>query len=99
MAYEFHPDAERELEDATAFYDSISLELGNGFITEVELTINRIEQYPEAWSQLSNNIRRCRIASFPYGIVYSNIEEKIFIIAVMHLQRKPNYWSDRISQE
>jgi plasmid stabilization system protein ParE len=98
MAYEFHADAERELEDAITFYDSISLELANGFITEVELTINRIERHPEAWSQLSNNIRRCRIASFPYGIVYSIEEDKkIFIIAVMHLQRKPNYWSSRIS--
>lgn len=98
MLYDFHPDAKRELGDATAFYDSINYEIADQFITEVERTISRIEQYPEAWSQLSSNARRCRVANFPYGIVYSIKGQKILIIAVMHLQRKPNYWSNRLSK-
>jgi hypothetical protein len=31
MAYSFHPEAERELEDAVAYYDSINRELGDTF--------------------------------------------------------------------
>ena len=46
MAYDFHPDAKRELEDAVAYYDNTSIELGNTFIDEVERTINRIEKFP-----------------------------------------------------
>lgn len=30
------------------------------------------------------------------GLIYTLIENKIIIIAVMHLHRKPGYWIDRI---
>jgi plasmid stabilization system protein ParE len=96
MAYEFHPDAQKELEDAVSYYDNISYELADAFITEVERTISRVEQFPEAWSQLSKNARRCRTNSFPYAIVYSIRAQGILVVAVMHLQRQPNYWVDRI---
>lgn len=94
--FEFHPDAKRELEDAVTYYDNISREMGDVFLTEVEHAFKRIENFPEAWPQLSQNNRRCRIASFPYGIVYSIKDNSILVVAVMHLQRRPNYWTDRI---
>jgi plasmid stabilization system protein ParE len=96
MAYDFHPDAKRELEEAVAYYDNISGELGDAFIEEVEQTLERIEKFPEAWPQLSKNTRRCRTLSFPYGIVYQIKDKRILVVAMMHLQRKPNYWSDRV---
>lgn len=96
MAYDFHPEAERELEDAVAYYDSINRELGDTFINEVERTIERIEKLPQGWPKLSNNTRRCRIVGFPYGIVYQVREQRIVVVAIMHLQRRPNYWADRI---
>jgi plasmid stabilization system protein ParE len=96
MTYDFHPDAKRELKDAVAYYDNISRELGDAFIEEVEQTLDRIQKFPEAWPQLSKNTRRCRTLSFPYGIVYQIKNQRILVVAVMHLQRKPNYWSDRI---
>lgn len=96
MAYDFHPDAKQELADAVAYYDNVSRELSDAFIEEVEQTLNRIEKFPEAWPQLSKNTRRCRTVSFPYGIVYTIKEQQISVVAVMHLQRKPNYWTNRI---
>jgi hypothetical protein len=48
MAYDFHPDAKRELEDAVAYYDNISRELGDAFIEEVEETLDRIEKFPRS---------------------------------------------------
>jgi ubiquinone/menaquinone biosynthesis C-methylase UbiE len=50
MSVEFHPDAQQELEDAVAYYDGISSEIGDAFITGVKSTLQRIEQFPEAWS-------------------------------------------------
>jgi hypothetical protein len=32
---------------------------------------------------------------FPYGVIYQTTNEEIFIIAVMHLNREPNYWKTR----
>jgi hypothetical protein len=47
MAYDLHPDAKRELEDAIAYYDNISRQMGDAFIAEFERAIDRIEQFPE----------------------------------------------------
>lgn len=96
MTYDFHPDAKRELEDAVAYYDNINREVGDAFVEEVERILERIVEFPEAWSKLSDNTRRCRTNGFPYGIVYQVAKGRILVIAVMHLQRKPNYWIDRM---
>ena len=48
MTYDFHPNAKRELEDAVAYYDNISRELGDAFIEEVEQTLDRIEKFPRS---------------------------------------------------
>jgi plasmid stabilization system protein ParE len=95
MACEFHPEAKRELFEVVAYYDRIDLDLGNRLIQEIEQTLDRIEQFPQAWALLSANSRRCRLTSFPYGIVYQIVPQGIIILAVMHLQRRPGYWSDR----
>ncbi|MEH1859132.1 MAG: type II toxin-antitoxin system RelE/ParE family toxin [Nostoc sp.] len=48
MAYDFHPDAKQELDDAVGYYDNISCEMGDAFLAEVERAISRIEQFSEA---------------------------------------------------
>ncbi len=95
MTCEFHPEARRELFEAVAYYDEIDLDLGNQFIQETEQTLDRIEHFPQAWASLSENTRRCRLPSFPYGVVYQVATQGILIVAVMHLQRRPGYWSSR----
>lgn len=95
MIFEFHPKAKQELEEAVSYYDGISQVLGGQFILEIQRTLDRIEKFPQAWPQLSKNTRRCRVIAFPYGIIYQLKEKEIFVIAVMNLHRKPNYWTDR----
>lgn len=96
MQYDFHPDAQRELQAAVDYYDAINQELGDAFLDEVERSLERIVKFPEAWAQLSVNTRRCRTVGFPYGIVYQIQGDRILVVAFMHLQRKPNYWADRV---
>jgi len=47
--------------------------------------------FPEAWSKMSENTRRCLVNRFPYGVIYSTNEEEIIILAVMQLNREPGY--------
>jgi plasmid stabilization system protein ParE len=70
MQYDFHPDAQKELQIAVDYYDRINPELGDAFLDEVERSLERIVKFPEAWVQLSINTRRCRTVGFPYGIGY-----------------------------
>ena len=96
MNYSFHPHAERELKEVENYYESIREELGDRFRAEIELTISRIIRFPEAWPTLSLTIRRGRLNTFPYGIVYKVMSDEILLVAVMHLHREPHYWADRV---
>jgi plasmid stabilization system protein ParE len=95
MKYSFHPHAEKELEEIENYYDGIRAELANRFRTEIETTVSRILKLPNAWQPLSAAVRRCRVNGFPYGIIYRVTPYEIRMLAVMHLHREPDYWTDR----
>ncbi len=96
MTVEFLPAAESELAEAVLYYNLQSEGLGYEFAAEVKRTIERIIQYPEAWTKLSKRSRRCRTNRFPYGIVYQQRETTLLIVAVMHLSREPQSWKSRL---
>ncbi|HXJ96832.1 MAG TPA: type II toxin-antitoxin system RelE/ParE family toxin [Terriglobia bacterium] len=96
MRVEFLAPARDELVEAVTFYNSRKQGLGQDFAIEVQRTIERIIQYPEAWSPLSKRTRRCRTNRFPYGIIYQVRGDVLLIIAVMHLHRRPAVWKARL---
>jgi len=96
MKYSFHPDAKNELNQGVDYYEECQTGLGREFLKEVYSTIQLILQYPQAWPRLSENTRRCLTNRFPYGIIYQIFNDEIYIIAVMHLNRKPFYYNERI---
>ena len=84
--------AKQELDDAANYYEMEFKGLGLRFREEVKKAIVRILEYPEAWSVERGEIRRCLLHTFPYKILYSIEKDHIFIIAVAHQHRKPDYW-------
>ncbi|MGO9272604.1 MAG: type II toxin-antitoxin system RelE/ParE family toxin [Terriglobia bacterium] len=96
MVVEFLAPAQAELAQAIAYYDRQEEGLGSRFAEEVNRAIQRILQYPEAWSPLSARTRRCRTNKFPYGVIYQIRDDTVFIVAVMHLHRKPGTWKNRL---
>jgi len=91
--------AEHEFFETITFYNSQSAGLGFEFAAEVRSTLNRIIQYPLAWYTLSERTRRCRTNRFPYGVIYQIRKDYIMIIAIMHLHRKPETWTERIKNK
>ena len=96
MSFAFHPEAEKELNEAIDYYEDIESGLGYDFALEVYSTINRSLDFPKAWSVLEGDVRRSLVRRFPYGVLYSEEKDEIFIVAVMHLHRKPGYWKHRV---
>ena len=96
MNYFFHPEAEVELNDAIEYYENCVSGLGYDFSIEVHSTIQQICSIPKSWPVLAGEIRRCQTNRFPFGVLYVEEEASIYIIAVMHLRRDPNYWQDRV---
>ena len=91
----FSKYAKLELEDATHFYELEYKGLGRRFKKEVKNAATRISEYPKAWSVERGDVRKCLLHKFPYKLLYSIEEAHIFIIAVAHQHRKPDYWIDR----
>ncbi len=95
MKCHFHPDAETELNEAVDYYDQCQEGLGLEFAKTVYAAIENICRYPLAWTPLSRNTRKCLLSRFPYGLVYQHKGDEIIVIAVMQLNRKPDYWRKR----
>ena len=91
----FNPDAEAEMIEAAAWYESQQPDLGKRFLASVEDAINRIELKPEIYLEAETGIRRCLTRTFPYGVLFRIKPNEIEVSAVMHLHREPGYWKDR----
>ncbi len=92
----FHPDASAEFKEAVDYYEKVQEGLGYDFSIEVYSAVKRIAENPKAWTPLDADIRRCLAKRFPYGMIYSEQKNAIFILAVMNLRREPGYWKYRI---
>jgi len=96
MKYSFHPEAEAEFVEAIEYYEERENGLGYDFAVEVYSAIERTASWPKAWPIIEQDLRRCLVKRFPFGIVYAKDQEEIFIVAVMHLHRDPDYWKHRL---
>ena len=89
--------AERELAEAAQFYNRQALGLGDDFLDKITSAVQDIAKAPRRWPILgSSYIRRRLVHRFPYGLLYRIDPDEIVILAVMHLNRRPNYWMSRL---
>ncbi len=98
MKLKYHPKARLELNEATDHYEKRQRGLGWDFLEEVQLTIRRILDFPNAWQPLSANTRRCLTNRFPFGLIYQVKADEIRIIAIAHQKRRPGYWQGRLDE-
>ena len=96
MNVEFIEPAAIELDDAVDYYNIQSAGLGKKFLDEVIETIGFIEKFPQLWSRNTENTRKAILRKYPFNLIYSIFDDKIYIIAVAHQNREPEYWIDRI---
>jgi len=95
MRFYFHEDAETEFDKAVDYYEECQPGLGLEFTQEVYAAIARVIQFPEAWSPISKNTRRCLVSRFPFGVIYRVKSGYIEVVAVADLRRRPGYWQNR----
>lgn len=85
-----------DVADAIAYYNAEEPGLGAEFATEVRKTIERILQFPNAWTAVSKLVRRCQVNRFPYGVFYSLKNDIVVVIAILHNHREPRTWQTRV---
>ena len=92
----FHPEAHEEMIESARFYEAKSEGFGSDFLTALEETTRRIEQFPEGGPIDRANIRKRLVPGFPFTILYEIPSDRILIAAVMHQHRRPGYWRKRL---
>jgi hypothetical protein len=94
---EFHPEAGAEFTVAIDDYNGELPGLGNRLYREVMLRLGWI---PENYSipRERGGYRRVNLRAFPYYIAYDVGPDLIWIVAIAHGHRKPEYWKDRLGR-
>ena len=94
--HEFHPEARLEYIEATTHYQGKSSGLGNRFHEEIFRLIAEIRRAPSLYRHIDGPFQRHFSTTFPYAVIYVQEPERIHIIAVMHMHRRPGYWKHRV---
>lgn len=96
IGYRLITPAEEEMVEASLFYEMQSEGLGQGFLDDVQRTIDLIREYPDLGHPVSNDLRQLALNRFPFSLIYSEVEKTIVVFAVAHHKRRPGYWRDRV---
>jgi len=91
-----HPAADAEFAEAVSYYTEIDPKLGQRFYLEMKRLIQEVSAHPRMFRQFDPPARRYFSPSFPYGIIYLEQTDQLWIVAVMHLKRNPGYWKSRL---
>ena len=70
MKLRWHAEARAEADAAAAFYNDKQSGLAQRFLDDLEEALHRIQRHPQAYRQVEATIRKCRVAHFPYGVIY-----------------------------
>lgn len=91
-----HPEAEAEVEESSDFYETRRIGLGADFETEVQAAIARVALMPTGFPRHGKTgYRKAFVSRFPYTIFFLEMDDVIWVAAVAHQRRQPDYWSGR----
>ena len=96
MKVVLHPEADAEFLQAQQRYAAVSAPLGRRFYDEITAVFRRVIEHPHRYKQFDPPARRLFANGFPYAVVYVARPDAIWIIAVMHVRRAPDYWKSRL---
>lgn len=89
------PEAEAEFLEAVGWYEERRVGLGTAFRVSVEATLEVIEESPQRFPIALRDIRKARVARFPYMVYYVILPDGITVIAIIHGRRDPKRWQAR----
>jgi plasmid stabilization system protein ParE len=96
VRHAIHPAADAEFAEAVRYYAEINPPLGVRFYREIEQLIQAACDQPDRFLRFSPPARRALSREFPYSVVYLAQPDRVWIVAVMHMKRKPGYWRERL---
>lgn len=87
----FHPEAQKELDEATAWYHEKNKVVRDRFEEQFKSKTNLIIQHPDRYAKRHGHYRETKLKTFPYLIVYRYNKTKnlITISSIHHTSKNP----------
>ena len=95
MRTEILQEAEDELNEAIAYNEDLEAGLGQRLKEEARATMLWIQNNPELPRLRPKGYRRVNLKVFPYYVAYFVWGDAIWVLAVAHGRRRPEYWLER----
>lgn len=92
----YHRLAAAELVESARFYDRRRTGLGDDFLSAVDAVQALIRTQPQLGRRGLLGTLSFRTQRFPFRVVYELQPDRIWIVAVAHLSRRPGYWARRL---
>ncbi len=94
------PEAENDVIEIAAWYDSRSENLGDRFVEEFLAVLDELAVNPliHCRRHPRKNIRWRYPRSFPYRVIYEVLEQQktVIVAAVLHAARHDRQWKQRV---
>ena len=98
MRVELHPEADAEFAAQVEYYEDAQPGLGRRFYRQVIGCLDWIAANPTL-PRLRKNYRRVNLKVFPFHIAYVAEADLVWVLAVAHGPRRPDYWKNRVRGE
>jgi toxin ParE1/3/4 len=92
------PEVKCDIIGAARFYEARLAGLGARFLKALDTTIMKVAANPEIYGYCKRPLRSCRVAGFPYRVIFAHETEFVLIVAVSHLARQPEWWDYRLDR-
>ena len=93
----FHRAARAEARAAAEHYAAIHPGLGQQFYDAIDQLVREIRAQPALFRKFDPPARRHFGDRFPYAIVYVDLPDRVWVVAVMHFRQRPGYWAERLA--
>lgn len=89
------PEAEADVAAAAAYYAERDISLARGFLDEVGRSLEAVRARPLQFPLFDEPARRALLHRFPYGVYFEAFDDRVVVLAVLHLRQRPEAWRDR----
>jgi len=87
--------AQAEFQDAAIWYEQQRTGLGEEFVREIEIAVEKASTTPKRYPIVFGDIRRTMSRRFPYCIYFRERRDSLVVLAVFHGKRDPQIWRTR----
>ncbi len=96
MSYYLHESARLEHLEYVAYYEAAQKGLGTRYLQAFEAAMRIICAAPTRYKiEAAPNIRRVKLTTFPYSIIFRDVDAVVEVLVIAPHRRQPDYWIER----